>query len=48
MAKTRYGVKFVTEDLAALKKLAKKTKRSLASFIDEAVSAIIKKYAKSR
>lgn len=43
--KIRYGAKFVKEDFDILRRLAKKTKRSLASFIDEAIKMVIKKYA---
>ncbi len=48
MAKIRYTFRLVEEDFSELRKLAKKTKRSLASFIDEAIKIIIKKYANKK
>lgn len=39
-----FGHKFLKKDIEELRKLAKKTRRSVASFINEAIELILKKY----
>lgn len=41
-----FGHKFLIEDIKKLRKLAKETRRSVASFINEAIELLFEKYAK--